>query len=135
MSYLARLTLLIVSIVLAFPSAGVLRAEETTDPITTTIAFQPFQHGYMLWREDVDKITVVYADILTRPGARCRGASRAPGGEQAFASPAAPPGLMVPERGFGWLYKADSQLAQELGYATADETSRFAEIRAINDDG
>jgi hypothetical protein len=99
------------------------------------IAFQPFQHGYMLWREDVDKITVVYADILTKTGAPCQEVYRDTWEEQEYTIPAAPPGLMVPERGFGWLYKADSQLAQKLGYAMANETSRFAEIRASNDDG
>jgi hypothetical protein len=135
MRYLARFSLLMFSIVLAFPSAVVLRAQETPDPITTTIAFQPFQHGYMLWREDVDKITVVYGDILTKTGAPCQEVYRDTWEEQSYTIPDAPPGLTVPARGFGWLYKADAQLAQRLGYATTDEMSRLADVRTTNDDG
>lgn len=135
MRMLARFCLLIVSIMLAFPPAGILRAQEPSDSITTTIAFQPFQHGYMLWREDVDKITVVYADILTKTGAPCQEVYRDTWEEQSYTMPGAPTGLTVPERGFGWLYKADAQLSQRLGYATSGETSRLADVRSANVDG
>jgi len=43
-------------------------------------------------------------------------------------------GLMTPGLGFGWLYQSDVQLAQRLGYATAEETSRLAEVRTTTID-
>lgn len=135
MSYLARFSLLFLSIVLAFRSAGIVQAEETSDPITTTIAFQPFQRGYMLWREDQGRITVVYGDILTKTGAPCQEVYRDTWADQEYTIPDGPPGLLVPVRGFGWLYKSDPQLSQRLGYATSDETGRLAEVRTANVDG
>lgn len=135
MRILARFCLLIVCSMLALPTASALQAQETTESITTSIAFQPFQHGYMLWREDLDKITVVYTDILTKTGASCQEVYRDTYDGQEYAIPDAPFGLKIPVSGFGWLYRADSQLAQRLGYATSDEVGRFAEIRTTSVDG
>lgn len=135
MSHLVRIILVILCVLLILPSGGTARAQETADPIVTTIAFQPFQHGYMLWREDEDKITVVYADIATKTGAPCQEVYRDTWDDREYTIPAPPPGLLVPVRGFGWLYKADLQLARRLGYATAEETGRTAEVRTSSADG
>jgi hypothetical protein len=43
--------------------------------------------------------------------------------------------MLVPARGFGWLYRADLQLARRLGYATAEEVGRTAEVRTFDADG
>jgi hypothetical protein len=135
MRFVARLGLLLCSILLAFPSAGTSRAQEVSEPITTTIAFQPFQHGYMVWREDTDKITVVYGDMLTKIGAPCQEVYRDTYDDREYALPTPPPGLVAPVRGFGWLYRADPQLAQRLGFGTADEMSRTATISTTTVDG
>jgi hypothetical protein len=104
-------------------------APQAQEPTVTSIAFQPFQHGFMLWRQDTGQITVAYADILTKTGAACQELYRDTYTDQAYDIPPAPAGLGVPTMGFGWLYASDSQLARRLGYATGDEVSRVAEIR------
>src|SRR5262249_24068914 len=104
-------------------------APQTQEPTVTSIAFQPFQHGFMLWRQDTGQITGAYADILTKTGAACKELYRYTYPDQAYEIPPAPAGLGVPTMGFGWLYASDSQLARRLGYATGDEVSRVAEIR------
>jgi hypothetical protein len=69
---LLRIILVVLCVALTAPTGGTARAQETTSPGVKAIAFQPFQHGYMLWREDADKITVVYTDIATKTGAPCQ---------------------------------------------------------------
>jgi hypothetical protein len=110
-------------------------ARQDAGPIVTPIAFQPFQRGYMLWRQDNGQITVAYADILTKSGAPCQEVFRDTYQGQPYDLPPAPPGFRVPALGFGWLYANDPQLARRLGYATGDEVSRVAEIRARTADG
>src|SRR4051812_159252 len=100
MRFMARFGLLVFSMLLALPTAGTLRAQDLGEPVTTTIAFQPFQHGYMLWREDVDKITVVYGEILTKTGTPCQEVYRDTFDEQEYTIPTPPPGLVAPVRGF-----------------------------------
>lgn len=109
------------------PSAGSLAQEG--EPMVTPIAFQSFERGFMLWREDNDRITVAFDTILTKSGAPCQEIYRDTYQGQVYEIPSAPSGLTVPQLGFGWLYANDPQLAVRLGYATADEVSRVAEIR------
>lgn len=138
MSRLMRV--LLVSGLLAAFVSGALRpsgssAQEVGEASTTAIAFQPFQHGFMLWREDTGRITVAYTEIKTKTGAACQEVYRDTFQDQAYEIPPAPPGLMVPELGFGWLYAGDQQLARRLGYATVAEVSRVADVRTASVQG
>lgn len=110
-------------------------AQQADEPIVTPIAYQAFQHGFMLWRGDNGQMTVAYSDIPTKTGAPCQEVYRDTYQGQAYEIPPAPPGLGVPTMGFGYLYSRDNQLAQRLGYATADEQSRVAEIRGLTAPG
>ena len=105
------------------------RATAQGEASTTAVAFQRFQHGFMFWREDTDRIAVGYTDIRTKSGAPCQELYRDTFQGQPYEIPPAPPGLTVPTLGFGWLYANDRQLAQRLGYALAEEESRVADIR------
>lgn len=118
--------MLMVFALVPVPPASALQAP---DPVQTPIAFQPFEHGFMLWRQDQDKIVVVFTDIKTKTGAACQETYRDTFDGQAYEIPAAPPGLTVPTLGFGWLYKNDAELAKRLGYAKSEEVSRVADIR------
>ena len=104
---------------------------QTADGATVTpIAYQSFQHGFMLWRKDNGQMTVGYTDILTKTGSPCQETYRDTYRGQAYSIPAAPAGLEVPRLGFGWLFASDRQLGSRLGYATSEEVSRVTEIRA-----
>ncbi len=100
---------------------------------TTSVVFQPFQHGVML---DV---------IITDQGSPRRGGSKqtkdiyvlyGDGTAQRFpdtyqdgtplAPVTAPNGLIVPQGGFGKLWRDNPQVAQKIGYATAQEAGQTA---------
>lgn len=114
-----------------------LAANPATSPIAapdvgsgaTPIAFQAFEHGFMLWRKDNDQITVGYADILTKTKSRCQETYRDTYRTQPYTAPVTPAGISV-NLGFGWLLTNDSQLAQRLGAPTSEEVSRVTEIHA-----
>jgi hypothetical protein len=120
---------------LSLLATPVARAQTLADaePIRTAIAYQQFQHGFMLWRLDNGQITVGYSDILAKNGAPCQEVYRDTYEGQAYELPPVPAGLTVPRLGFGWLHQQDPQLAGRLGYAVADEVSRDAEIRVATD--
>jgi hypothetical protein len=130
MSLPFRVTLVLWALVAALVGpAPATRAQQPAEPAVTPIAFQPFQRGFMLWRQDTGQITVAYADILTKTGAPCQEVYRDTFQGQPYEIPPGPPELLVPTLGFGWLYAGDDQLARRLGYATAEEVSRVAEVR------
>src|SRR5205823_12344995 len=100
--------------------------------IETAIAIQPFQHGFMFWRQDNGQITVAFADIPTKSGAACQEIYRDTWQDQTYDIPDAPPGLTTPVRGVGWRDANDVELAGRLGYATADEMGQMAQIRTLS---
>jgi hypothetical protein len=129
-----RLSVLFASVgalVVLLGSTSLLHGQQGPDGIETAIAIQPFQHGFMLWRQDNGQITVGFADIPAKSGAACQEVYRDTWQDQPYEIPAAPPGLTTPIRGFGWLYANDLELARRLGYATADETGQIAPIRTM----
>ena len=79
-------------------------------------AWQPFERGHMIWRQDDDAL-FVYAndgnwarfddDWEDQPLSNNRGAP--------------PTGLQSPVRGFGYLWETDDEVFAELGWATAAE--------------
>jgi len=126
MGGLMRLCATFFVLALVLPSAGPAHAQAET--VVTAVAFQQFEHGLMLWREDLDKITVVYSEVRTKTDKPCVEVYRDTYSGQPYELPAPPPGLTVPTLGFGWLYKNDPELAKKLGYAKSEEVSRTAEI-------
>lgn len=79
-------------------------------------AWQPFERGAMLWRDDVNQVTVFYqgAGWTTLPDQW----------DQVTAAPsrgAAPPGLQAPVRGFGWIWGTRDEVFNGLGWATDQE--------------
>jgi len=128
--YIAALLFLAVASVTAPAAAN--GQQPPGDAVETSIAIQPFQHGFMLWRQDNGQITVALTDIKTKVGAPCQEVYLDTFQGQTYEIPAAPSGLTVPELGFGWLYSRDAELAQRLGYATTDEVSLVAQIRTVS---
>jgi hypothetical protein len=94
--------------------------------VVTTLqgAIQPFEHGAMLWRADTRTIYVLIRQD--------RGGSIPVGAWQSFADTwregdepgggtAPAPGLYLPQRGFGKIWREHPELQQLLGYATSAE--------------
>lgn len=79
-------------------------------------AWQPFQSGGMLWRQETDQVTVFYGNgnASTLPD-QWDQVSSAP----SRGSP--PPGLRAPERGFGWLWGIRDEVYSGLGWALDEE--------------
>ena len=121
----SRVAVLLLALALLLPAVTALSAWEV---VTTTVAFQEFERGMMLWREDLDKITVVYSDVRTKSDKPCVEIYRDTFNGQPYDLPPAPPGLSAPTLGFGWLHKNDPELTRRLGYAKSEEVSRIAEI-------
>jgi len=78
-------------------------------------AWQPFQHGYMLWRSDTSAITVFFTDQNTQLTLPDEWA-----GEE-FDTAKPPEGMLAPKRGFGWIWTQNQEIADRLGWATQQE--------------
>jgi len=105
-------------------SLGCPRAETAT----TVAAWQPFEHGVMLWREDVNLIYVLEPENLWRStGDTWRE------GDLAF-EPAqdVPDGLHQPVRGFGLVWREQPGVREALGWATSEEDGFEAMIQEFN---
>lgn len=91
------------------------RACPDAPPLAVMIAYQPFEHGAMIWFSDTLEIYVltddgrvsVYEDVF-REGAP-------------DPTAAAPDGLLTPVRGFGMIWEFLGGAASPLGWATALE--------------
>jgi hypothetical protein len=82
---------------------------------TVSAAFQPFEHGAMIWFSDTAQIYVLTDDHRLRAYQD----AFVEGMEDPDAE--APEGLLVPVRGFGRLWNALGASAGQLGWATAPE--------------
>lgn len=82
----------------------------------TWSAWQPFERGAMLWRDDTNQVTVFYNGAgWTSLSDRWDQHSEAP-------SRGAPPaGLQAPIRGFGWIWGNRNEVFQGLGWAKDQE--------------
>lgn len=86
-------------------------------------AWEPFERGAMLWRNDTDQSAIFTNDGQWRP---------APAGWDGQPPPGRgdpPPGLYAPERGFGWVWGAHDDIFNALGWATAPERGFCAEVQ------
>lgn len=126
---------IVAGLVPSVPPAFASPSAQATETVTSAVAYQGFEHGWMLWREDTDRILVSYTDIRTKTDKPCQELYRDTFEGQAYEIPPAPPGLMVPSQGFGWLYANDQEMAKRLGYAKTEEFSRVATITTKNEGG
>jgi hypothetical protein len=95
-----------------------------SDPFTLQLVVQPFEHGYMIWR-DTKEIYVV-STTATSSGAPSDSFWRVadtwndtiPASD---ASIQAPGGKLQPVRGFGFVWRSNANVRNVLGWATANE--------------
>lgn len=87
----------------------------TTGIGSTTAAYQPFENGFMIWREDIDTIYMFGYDgaFLVIADAYIEGETLD------FGDRTPPQGLFLPERGFGKAWLNSPDMAQRLGFALA----------------
>jgi hypothetical protein len=89
---------------------------ENTNPHTVIVGVQAFEHGSMLYRDDLKQIYVltpdkkftVYKDTWVE-------------GQNPDLAGAAPEGKLRPGRGFGWLWYSDPDVRNMLGFAITAE--------------
>lgn len=86
-------------------------------------AWQPFQRGSMLWRSDNDQ-----AYVFLPAGQWFPIQDRWDGGASVDRG-APPPGLFIPERGFGYVWSRSDDLFNSLGWATDREKGFCAAIQ------
>ena len=92
------------------------------DTLISAGAEQPFEHGVMIWVQELDRIYVLYDD-------EGNGEWNAftdewdPGEPENDPSINPPPGLYQPQRGFGLVWREQPDMQTRLGWATAPETS------------
>jgi hypothetical protein len=79
-------------------------------------AYEPFEHGFMIWRSDTREIYVLYDDAGYETYT-----DTWQEGDPVLIAGTPPPGLYAPVRGFGNLYASQPQVRERLGWATAPE--------------
>ncbi len=85
--------------------------------ITTAAAWQPFEQGLLLWREDLKLIYVLRPDNTWFS----TGDIWREGDEPADPAIVAPDGLYQPVRGFGLVWRDQPGVREALGWGTAEE--------------
>jgi hypothetical protein len=133
MSRFSRAAVLALALSLLLPLASPALAQ--SEEVVTAVAVQSFQNGYMFWREDLDKITVVYWSVRTKSDEPCSEVYRDTYDGQPYEIPPPPSGFATPTLGFGWLYKNDPDMAQRLGHAFHEEVSQVASITTETTEG
>lgn len=93
---------------------------------TIWAAYEPFEHGHMVWRSDTREIYVLYADgsfeIYQDTWLE---------GDPVDISVTPAPGLHAPVRGFGNLYARHAPVRERLGWATAPEAGYTMWVETI----
>jgi hypothetical protein len=72
-------------------------------------AYQPFEGGAMLWRSDINRVTVFFTDATQETLSD-------QWHEEPFGIGAPPAGKVAPVRGFGWLWANHPDMAARLGW-------------------
>lgn len=88
--------------------------------VRTTGAYQPFEHGFMIWLRLPENVAYVFTFF---DGHEMRTATDlwTEGMPESDPSIVPPPGLFQPVRGFGQVWREDAELRARLGWATAPE--------------
>ncbi|MEX1019478.1 MAG: hypothetical protein WDZ49_07460 [Litorilinea sp.] len=86
-------------------------------------AWQPFERGFMFWRSDTDQALVlsnggIYSPVTDRWD-----------GSAGLDRGAPPPGLITPERGFGFVWSRSDEIFNMLGWAVTPERGFCARIQ------
>jgi hypothetical protein len=89
-------------------------------------AYQPFERGLMLWRQDTDRAYVFY-----NRGDWFASAEDWPEGAPVNNRGGAPAGLQEPHRGFGYLWGRDDAIFAGLGWATDTEKGFCARVQGF----
>ncbi len=96
-------------------------------PITTGGAYQQFENGTMVWRQDTSQIYVFFNDGTWRSFAD----TFKEGDRESDPTLLPPGGKLQPIRGFGKVWRDHEGLRDKLGWAVAKETAQPAEIHAF----
>jgi hypothetical protein len=97
------------------------------NPAATGGAYQQFDHGTMVWRQDTSQIYVFFADGTWRAYPD----TFAEGDPESDPTLSPPAGRLQPIRGFGKVWRDHSDVREKLGWATAKETAQNAEIHTF----
>jgi hypothetical protein len=89
-------------------------------------AYERFERGHMVWREDTREIHVLYED-----GSYESFEDAWQEGDPVNIPGTPPPGLFVPVRGFGDLYASYPHLQEQLGWATTTEAGYAMTVETI----
>ncbi len=89
-------------------------------------AYQPFERGDMIWRDDTDEIYVLHGD-----GSYESYEDTWQEGNPVNIPGSPPSGLLAPIRGFGNLYANQPHLPEKLGWATVPEAGYTMTVETI----
>lgn len=95
-----------------------------TAPHGVIVAIEPFEHGFMIYRDDLKQDYVLSQDKTFKvyPDTWVAGQDPDLGGK-------APDGVkLVPGRGFGWLWASNPDVQKTLGYAVGKEMGLTAQV-------
>lgn len=95
-------------------------------------AYEPFEHGYMVWRSDTREIYVLTTSAeLDDEGRYETYHDTWQEGDPVELSGTPPPGLYAPVRGFGHLYASQPPVRERLGWALAPEVGYTMLVETI----
>lgn len=98
-----------------------------SNPSTIGGAYQRFENGTMVWREDTSQIYVFFNDGTWRSFAD----TFKEGDRESDPAFAAPGGKMQPIRGFGKVWRDNQEVREKLGWAVAKEAAQPAEVQTF----
>jgi hypothetical protein len=93
---------------------------------TVWSAYQPFSGGYMFWRSDLDRVFVLYGNSAWEYRYEKWNGGPIP----SRGDP--PPGLIAPERGFGYVWGTVDSVANGLSWATDIEKGFCADFQPFD---
>jgi LysM repeat protein len=109
-----------------FADPGDLQACPAGPVETITVAYQPFEHGFMIWRPDLASQTI-WIYLEDSPGGHVFIDEW--DGETITFDEDPPDGLVQPVRGFGKVWVENEWVRQSLGWGTADEVGYEMELQ------
>jgi hypothetical protein len=100
----------------------------TSAPVTIPGAYQTFEQGVMVWDSDLKMIHILYHDGTSE---------RHPdywNGEPITYPETPPPGLLLPQQGFGYLWSNADFIPERLGWATAPEQGYMMTLQQVKNE-
>ena len=85
------------------------------EPRITGAAMQRYEHGYMVWLQDTDSFYVMYGDQFSGTFETYKDTWKE-GMPETDPSMIAPPGMVQPNRGGGWLWRNNTKVRAGLGW-------------------